>query len=95
MHPRFVFHPKTSLVWLLFWLFLTSVPAFATPIDQYCLDRQESVTEVVLQRYGMKSVPDRGILLKPLRLEKMITLLLDYNQLQELPDFLGTRYIRG
>jgi hypothetical protein len=37
----------------------------------------------------MREVPEQGILLKPLKLELMTTLALDYNQLREIPDFLG------
>jgi len=35
-------------------------------------------------------MPEIGILLKPLRLEQMSTLSLDYNQLQSIPDCLGS-----
>ena len=53
------------------------------------MSREPKVTEMVLQRYGLREVPEVGILLKPLRLEQMTTLCLDYNQLQSIPDCLG------
>lgn len=40
----------------------------------------------------MVEVPEHGILLKPLRMETMTTLALDYNQLQQVPDCLGMTY---
>jgi ADP-ribosylglycohydrolase/Leucine-rich repeat (LRR) protein len=51
--------------------------------------KEKKISEISLQRYGMTEVPETGILLKPLRMETMTTLALDFNQLKEVPDCLA------
>lgn len=60
-----------------------------TNLNPVRLCREQKITEIVLQRYGIREMPEAGVLLKPLRLEPMTTLSLDYNQLQSIPDCLG------